>query len=124
MLAPVITKVNKLDYLIKYEAGKLDSLEVKALFQYLIDTGLCWGIGGEYANKAREFIKDGTCFEYLNKERKFCTFCGLCLPVQGRAGGVCPHCFNLQKTANKQLSAGTVASGTFWDTYGKPSKGV
>ncbi len=51
------------DMIIKYETGNLDDLEVIALFQELIDTGLAWRLQGHYGRQAKALIEAGYCVQ-------------------------------------------------------------
>lgn len=45
--------------IIAYENGELDSPEVIALFQHLIDTGLAWSLQGHYGRTAHAMLQAG-----------------------------------------------------------------
>lgn len=43
-----------------FEGGEMESEErVVALFQYLLDCGLCWTLQGSYGRTARDMIEAG-----------------------------------------------------------------
>lgn len=45
----------------QYENGEMALDEQIALFQDLIDTGVCWKLQGHYGRTAKQLIKDGQC---------------------------------------------------------------
>lgn len=47
--------------IIAYESGELDDEKTIELFQYLIDTGLCWSLQGSYGRMAKALIQAGHC---------------------------------------------------------------
>ena len=52
---------NLTDMIIKYEMGELDDIEIIALFQELINTGLAWRLQGSYGRAAKHLIEAGYC---------------------------------------------------------------
>ena len=47
------------DQLIAYEEGQLTEDEEIALFQYLVETGVCWQLSGHYQRVAATLIEAG-----------------------------------------------------------------
>lgn len=45
--------------LVAYETGQLDGIQVVALFQQLLDTGMIYVLGGHYQRTAQEFLREG-----------------------------------------------------------------
>ena len=51
--------MDELDSIIAYEQGDFEDDEVIALFQRLVDSGLCWKLQGHYGRTAVFFINAG-----------------------------------------------------------------
>ena len=51
--------LSQIDKIIAYEQGELDNEECIALFQELLDTGLCWQLQGSYGRTATALIRQG-----------------------------------------------------------------
>ena len=51
--------MNYFDSIIAFENGELENHEVYELFQNLVDTGMLWGLQGNYARIAFQLAKDG-----------------------------------------------------------------
>lgn len=58
------------DKIIDYEQGMLPDAEVLELFQYLIDTGLCWQLQGHYGRQAAALIEAGYCDPAVTNEER------------------------------------------------------
>lgn len=52
-------KANFFNQIISYEEGKLSEEETIDLFQYLLDTGMCWTLQGMYGRQALRFLEAG-----------------------------------------------------------------
>jgi hypothetical protein len=52
-------KANFFNQIISYEEGKLSEEETLDLFQYLLDTGMCWTLQGHYGRTAANLIEAG-----------------------------------------------------------------
>ena len=50
-----------IDTLIAFENGELNTEEVAAFFQPMIDSGLVWTLQGFYGRTARDLIEAGLC---------------------------------------------------------------
>ena len=53
--------MDQVDAIIAYESGELDMEGTIALFQSLIDSGLCWRLQGHYGRTATALIEEGYC---------------------------------------------------------------
>jgi hypothetical protein len=53
--------MDQLDQMIAWEQGELDEDATTALFQELIDSGLCWRLQGCYGRQAAALIAAGYC---------------------------------------------------------------
>lgn len=58
-----IDKNNLVNYIMDFEAGKLDRQNIFKLFAYLIKTGQVWSLQGYYGRTARTMIDMG----YIDK---------------------------------------------------------
>jgi hypothetical protein len=54
-----MAKYNRVDYIIRFEAGELRGQEVLKLFSDLIKTGDCWRLQGCYGRMAKSLIDRG-----------------------------------------------------------------
>jgi len=52
-------KANFFNQIISYEEGLLSEEETVDLFQYLLDTGMCWTLQGHYGRTAVRLIDAG-----------------------------------------------------------------
>ena len=55
--------IDPITHMTKWEDGLLEIEEIVGLFQYLIDTGWCWELGGRYREQAQELIDCGLCVQ-------------------------------------------------------------
>lgn len=53
--------MSQIDKIIAYEQGELDETDTIALFQELINSGLCWQLQGHYGRTAQALIEAGYC---------------------------------------------------------------
>lgn len=56
-------KFDRIDFIIRFEAGELNHNEVVEGFQHLIDEGTVWSLQGSYQRMARALIESGDCHE-------------------------------------------------------------
>ena len=58
-----VTERNRVDAIIRYEAGELTDAEILALFQHLVETGLAWQLQGHYGRTAKALLEAGVITE-------------------------------------------------------------
>ena len=56
-------KFDVVAFIMDFEGGELDDVEIIKGFQHLIDTGLVWSLQGSYGRMAKHLIEEGYCHE-------------------------------------------------------------
>jgi len=59
------------DRIIEYEQGGLGALEIEALFQELVDTGLAWQLQGTYERTAMRLLEAGVIHPPIDYANEF-----------------------------------------------------